>query len=346
MLSAAHVLDQQTRLTERLIRPTPIQADFMRYHMEQSIADNGNLTTMFHPVLPADHRRPVTIANAVEMMHLCAGGLARAITYQVTAEMVAAMRQVFENTWTGPDLIHSAELPAEAGFVWLNEPWRIGTVNPFNVRALSWDYLSVWANEAGTGTPHRYFGCVRVCLWRWHEDLVPGEEKASRELGQLLMTHTAMVPLDLEVIKDSEPFTDAGPRAESFMALLHLLWVFLGTEIVATTPAPIPREFRRRAARTLDHTEVRVVTLRKIRHHDSGDPDAPPSLRDWTCRWAVQGHYRHRERPEDGHHATASGADKVCAVCGQQLAWVRPYLKGPDGLPLRVTEHTVYKLAR
>ena len=34
-----------------------------------------------------------------------------------------------------------------------------------------------------------------------------------------------------------------------------------------------------------------------------------------------------------------------CAVCETRITRIRPYVKGPDGLPLRAIEH-VYRLAR
>lgn len=77
-----------------------------------------------------------------------------------------------------------------------------------------------------------------------------------------------------------------------------------------------PDRATRRAAKRarLDIDAVTVIRLRRLVHRD---PDAHRDV-DWQCRWIVRGHWR---RLADGRQT-----------------YVHPYVKGPEGLPLRVTE--------
>jgi hypothetical protein len=73
---------------------------------------------------------------------------------------------------------------------------------------------------------------------------------------------------------------------------------------------------------------------------------------DWSCRWLVQGFYRH-VRGEHGHKPVPRwhGKQMVCETCWQKeaelvpVSWVRPHLRGPEGKPLKASQ-TLYKLAR
>jgi hypothetical protein len=350
-LTASQVLHQHVLLADRMRKPDPDVADFLRYHMNSLIKDYGRASSMFHPIIRAGYTGHVDQRKADDMCRLIGGGLTAATTYQVAANMVADMRAVFERTWLGPDIIHSAELPALNGFAWLDTPWKIGQEESFAVRAMSWQFAEVYA-MAEPGQPdlpadedHPY-PCVRVSIWRYQGDITDPEEKFSGMLGSLLITHSALIPLNMPFSKRTAA-AKGGETAttEAFLALIHLLWMFLGMEITASERAPIKAGNLKRAARTLVNPEVRVVLLRRLRHAT----DAPGTSRDvdWRCRWIVQGHYRHKQRPDSPHRAVAAGVDKHCARCGGELqAWVAPYIKGPDGLPLRATEQTLMRLAR
>jgi hypothetical protein len=348
-LTAAQVLHQHVLLAERMRKPDPYVADFLRYHMDSLIKDHGQASSMFHPVVRAGYRGAVKQSQADSMCQLLGAGLAAATTFQVAAHMVRSMRGIFENTWLGPDIIHGAELPCTSGFAWLDESWRVGKPGKdFTIRAISWQFTEVYVSEPGQPYvgPDAPFPCVRVTIWRYHGDETDTTERRfGRELGSLLITHTALIPMDMEFSKASQHDGDDQSTTEAFLALIHLLWMFLGMEITASERQPIKGANLKRARRTLVNPEVRVVLLRRLRHAT----DAPGTHRavDWTCRWIVQGHYRHKQRPQHPHRAVAAGADKHCTICGAELqSWVAPYIKGPDGLPLRATEKTIMRLAR
>jgi hypothetical protein len=352
-LTAAQVLHQHVLLTERMRRPDPLVADFLRYHMDDVIKDNGGrATAMFHPVIPAGTRRRVKIEEAQALAQLIGSCLAAATTFQVAGNMVRDMRSIFEATWEGPEIIHSREVPCTSGFAWLDEPWMIGPPRTgFTVRALSWQFTEVYTvNDLADPpiAPQDYpWPCVRVCMWRYGNDETDPREHFSSDLGSLLITHTAIIPLDMLMEKAAYDDEEEGgaPSTESFLALVHLLWMFLGMEITSTSRAQVKAGYLKRAGKVLHHPEVKIVLLRKLRH--AGEETGEHRPVDWSCRWIVQGHYRHKERPEHPHSAVATGSDKHCAVCGGQLSsWVAPYIKGPDGFPLRATEQVVMRLAR
>jgi hypothetical protein len=96
--------------------------------------------------------------------------------------------------------------------------------------------------------------------------------------------------------------------------LLQSLWS-MARQFVRAPERP-DRAQRRRAGRVgLRHDQaVTVVRLRRTRR----EPSADEREVEWSCRWVVRGHWR-----------------KLST--GRQT-WVRAHVKGPDGLPLRVTD--------
>ena len=179
----------------------------------------------------------------------------------------------------------------------------------------------------------------------WRHDLDADGDIDDR-LGPLVLTHT--VPLPLSMRLDKPAGGDLLASTDSFLGLVHTLWMFLGMEITSAERAPVSRQWRRQMQRrALKLSDIRVVLLRRIAH--SSGEEAGRRLTDWQHRWPVQGHYRHIRAPEGfaEHHGQAhvSGDEVACTTCAGRLAWVRPYIKGPDGKPLKVSR-TLMKLAR
>jgi hypothetical protein len=52
---------------------------------------------------------------------------------------------------------------------------------------------------------------------------------------------------------------------------------------------------------------------------------------NWACRWLVRGHWRRQWHPSTGQHVPK---------------WILPYVKGPDGAPLKPPTETVYSVCR
>lgn len=349
-LTPLGVLNAHAQLAGRMQKPSRAVASFVSYHMREGLEHYG-FTSSFHPVIPQGSGIRPTLEHGAQMARLIGHGLSEAVTYQVTAGMGADMRATYDNAMAGVEHIDKREIPSPAGFAWLDEPWLIGGQETgFTVRALSWEYTEIWTGDKSGSLDEvvavageaLLWPCVRLALWRWDGDEPDGLERGASQLGELVLAHTTVVPCGLRF---STPARRDAESTASFLGLIHLLWIYLGMEITSQERLKIPAARRKRAQKSLRHAQVRVVLLRRVKGvTEPGDGQS--RARWWSCRWPVQGHYRHRERPADGHHALASGTGKHCATCGQPLSWVQPYLKGPDGLPLHAPGKTVMKLAR
>jgi len=357
-LNAVGVLNVHARLTERMKNPQGVTARFIAWHLRQAVEEqwaSGLMTQgTFHPVVPIGSTALPTLAMGEDMARLIGRGLGRSVTYQVTAPMVRDMRTVYETRYDPAgfepvDMLDDKLIPSPAGFAWLDEPWRLSTVDGgFLVRALSWEFTEVWTLDdvvdpdemARIGNPPNLWPCVRVCLWRYQPD---SPDDTAPELGQVTLTHTALMPCQIRFIDPPDPAErDA---ANCLLALVHLLWLYLGMEISSSEKQGIPASTRKAVHKVIKRPDVRVVILRRTRPVGEGEPGH--RVVRWSCRWTVDEHYRHRVRPADGHKATvAEGLDKHCATCGGALSSVRSYPKGPAGLPWRKPAPVLMKLAR
>jgi hypothetical protein len=108
---------------------------------------------------------------------------------------------------------------------------------------------------------------------------------------------------------------------------LRVIWLLMQMEITAMTPEVADRHGRKRA-RNLFKTTIHVIRLRRAKKPTSR---APHRDIDWSCTWIVRGHWR----------KAPHGSFKD----GRTRTWIAPYLKGPDGQPLHVTD-VLYRLSQ
>lgn len=110
--------------------------------------------------------------------------------------------------------------------------------------------------------------------------------------------------------------------------LLHMA-AFLASPFVKTDPqrAHLANKVRRRyGSRVGDPVAVNVVSLRaEVREAVAVERGEGPQ---WKQRWLVRGHYRAQWYPSTSSH---------------KVIWVAPYLKGPDGAPLRPQTYAVVR---
>lgn len=106
---------------------------------------------------------------------------------------------------------------------------------------------------------------------------------------------------------------------------------FLSMPFIETQATPLPRPERRRMKR--ERREEPFIGTIILRHrqsdtHEKGDHSAV----DWSCTWIVSGHWRklHQPRISDG----------------AQTTYVHPYLKGPEGLPLKMPSKRIGLVSR
>lgn len=82
----------------------------------------------------------------------------------------------------------------------------------------------------------------------------------------------------------------------------------------------LPSDSRRAARAGIADTGVTVV---KLRHMKSAFEHGVARPVEWRHRWIVRGHWRNQWLPSRGVH---------------RPTWISPHIKGPDEMPLKVTE--------
>jgi hypothetical protein len=367
------VLDYHARLAAVLESDAAQVTSFFTYFIGDAWEKNHDRAAgMFYPIIRRS-RYKVTEEDGRKLAHILGDSLQDAVTYQVTSEMVQVMRSIWEKTQAGKIFhLDRREMPAESGFAWLDDPWQTFDVrgDSDRVRAVSWEYTTAWVRKENFphDTPWAQ-PSVRLSMWTLaqddrEQDRLPGYvlDRVERQLGKLTLLHTAVVPFDVRLGIPSKEEVDGS--ADSMLGLVHMLWMFLGMEIVTTRRHVPARAFRRRALRSILHGEVHVVLLRRLAHPETGE-DVTHREVDWTCQWVVQGHWRHWEKPDFGSHRAVvlygeeasdehfpecekqlkARPHRHCVQCGGPVSWVKPYIKGPDGRPLKVSR-TLMRLAR
>lgn len=351
-MTPGQVLDEHTRLYERLRHPPQMVTDFYATFFTERTArrleaDDDLLGPWLHMFVPARDEK--------EFLAMVCRPLYRAPTYQVSADIVAAVTATYQATISRGAVLTAADLPSETGFAWFDSPVVLTDAGGFSIatRAMSWgpqhvDYDEVfggggnWPEEIGRDG-------VRLTSYAHVDDAdsSTNQEAADRlrSFGMpLSLSHSAFVPF-------GTPLPVRGPEgdvtSDDIFRWAHVLWMFMCTELVATARPQVERPYRRRAQRSVGAQSVNVVTLRRIRH---GDSEVRHRDIDWTCRWIVQSHYRHLDgypASEAPHHAKVFPGDREhCTVCKGRVAYIRAYVKGPDGMPLRAVPETVYRVAR
>lgn len=349
--TAAAVLDYHAGLHDLLAHPNPAILSVFRLWADHADASNS----AFGPTAFWPYRGP-GVPDDPGWGAKFAGGLARglftATTYQVMADMCEVAEAVYEETAAQAGHIAEMDVAADCGFLWLDKPFR--RTDPeghvVQVRAVTWSPQSVPSRAGGQKVPG-----VRVSGWaHWDADpeaaavfvrtefgTDPGIGRTLRLLGPLILSYTAVVAFGPE----HGSFGGSTDGHPALLHLVHALWLLLGMEITAVGRAGgVPRQARRRAMRSIRQGDVSVVTLRRSRR--DGQVGESREI-DWSCRWLVRGFWRHLESyaATRAHHEARGGPDGMCVTCGARVTWVRPYVKGPEGRPLK-SGRTVHRLSR
>ena len=348
-MTASEVLDRHRKLCEQMRDKTVITYidDVLGDVMRKANGHGGlvqarrELTSMAHPA-----------TSSAEFRGMLEKDLRDAQTFQVTAEMVDVVTAVYEKSAESVISLHEEELPASAGFIWLDKPQMSPDRNNLTVgnRAISWGPQAMHYPD-GAVRPG-----IRVTTWfsthdrdHFWNDKEEADWAAVHPDLDLLYSHSTVLPFGERVRSAALRDEKTGATRYDFIMWLHTLWAFMDTDIVSAPRQDVPRAFRRRAERMLKDPSVRVVMLRRVTSVTSPDDEVQHRDVDWSVRWVVQGHYRHLEK-YDGleHHAAPDYAEKAkkCALCGGKVTWVHAYVKGPEGKPLRVYQDTMYKLSR
>ena len=230
-------------------------------------------------------------------------------TYQVTRDMGLLAAQL---TRRGLDAqagftVDKRELPHPWGFVWLDDLLALHAENidgdgelDLAVRAFAWG--SDWGGDpwVGPGVWFYAFG-----------DAPAGSGCPLAPAWQGKIAYG-----------DGHGYETADEIVARFLVML---WRLLDMEITSVRSfGSGDRQLDKQARRSIRHDQVNVVSLRRPKHQPSSGEHRHV---DWSCAWIVRGHLRRYAQPiKSGPNA------------GQTMVWVRPYIKGPDGAPLKSSE--------
>lgn len=369
-LRPSQVLDEHVKLTEALRHPPDRVA---RYYdnFVQSVLEDAERTGgqsrreaaqvyLFHPA-----------KTGRDFATVLARQLAFARTYQISPGMVDAVTATYLKSVTHVGHMEEQEVPAESGFAWFDAPLVFTDVNGLRVlhRALSWSPSSVRFSDGDA------WQGVRITAWChtdddddfWDSDTMAWLKQIG--LDGLTLSHSVIVPFGQRFLRRQDmdvshsvtaPLMDqltmlgppegrvrggSMPVGDDLARWTHTLFMFLDMELVTTSTRELAeRHARKRGLRSLNHGDVNVITLRRTAHAKEGEPGHRNV--DWSCRWPVQGFWRHIEQyAESHHHAVPDETRAHCASCGARLSWVRPHLRGPADRPLKQARQ-LYRLTR
>jgi hypothetical protein len=108
---------------------------------------------------------------------------------------------------------------------------------------------------------------------------------------------------------------------------------WMDQQILVDTPGHVERHRRKQLARESKvRPEVRVIELRRTKQAHRSEPGGDALPVNWSCQWVVDGHWRHQP-------------------CGpgrtdRRLIYITPYVKGPEGLPMKTRARKVYQVDR
>jgi hypothetical protein len=251
MFTSEQVLGEHSALTTRLRYPAYHVDEYMKLHVATTMKLDGGAAAghMFWPLIKRSENRPAPDIGE-RLARLLGGDLFEAETIQVTAVMMAAMRDSAANLEV-PNRVDSDEIPFPCAFTWLDDPWELVDVEGtrYLVRVVTWRIVEALTDDG-------WHPGVRTSFWAWlDDDLARGRypvedrERILRTLGDLQLLHTTVVPLDHDFDRREDPRQTESTN--SSLIMLRVLWTWLGMEITDTTPENVPRQAAKRARRHL-----------------------------------------------------------------------------------------------
>lgn len=124
---------------------------------------------------------------------------------------------------------------------------------------------------------------------------------------------------------DDADWLRAGRQVGTWLTALLL---FLDQRILVEAPQRPDRAARRRLSPEHE-PQIQVIELRARQARRDGEADQHPV--DWHYQWVVRGHWRRQYYPSAQQH---------------RPVWVAPYVKGPEGRPLKAPSARVFAVTR
>lgn len=106
--------------------------------------------------------------------------------------------------------------------------------------------------------------------------------------------------------------------------------MFLEQEIVVQDRVSVGSAVGKRARNIREDSDCHVVSMRRA-HRENCQYHGEPSAVDWNYQWLVRGHWRNQWYPK---------AQRNVPI------YINPYLKGPDGKPMKTPAPTVFAVTR
>jgi hypothetical protein len=246
-------------------------------------------------------------------------------------DMIEYARESFQ-----PEPVLATDLFCAQGFAYMHRPqWIIDKHGkPMPLRAFAWMPIRV-SEESGMES-----GGVWVTFYCHRDDDQEAVERGGYDLttsafhgvphATLTVAHSFFLPYGVAAWEG----VPEGPHRDAMLeqwTMIQVLWR-LGSQVVRSVRVA-PRHARKDARRHgNDNEAVTVITLRKV---DAvvGDPsfnDSEGEGGHLSCQFVVRGHWRNQW---------------YSSLQAHRQIWIAPFIKGPEGAPLRKTQR-VFELVR
>ena len=278
--------------------------------------------------------------KAKDVQNALIWSLERADPYFVSCEMIDL---IINSMDTFPNIPLQNVVPVEPyGWVFFETPLRIN-----NHAQLPQTQAFLWSHQ--TCSPQGFLVPGHE-PFPWHQSCSPQGEPELDEQGNPVILEVAIdtfgpptrnfMPIISHLdwplrdawsgwrVVGSEANTSIGEYERKFLAAF---WAFIRQDIVDLRLQPLSRAARRR--HHVPHNQapplIKTVELRRtLRSPGHGQESAPV---DWSCRWIVRGHWRNQYYRKTGTH---------------RPKFIPPYVKGPEGQPLKKKTFTLYTVVR
>jgi hypothetical protein len=222
-----------------------------------------------------------------------------------------------------PMTLRPEDLIVPFGFCWFARPLPLAVPDGFPRSLPLVGYA--WGEVPGRGvmlmpfspSPKRHSGApTQLTMWEY-----------GHSFEQLAESVTNLARKDAH-LKDRE--IQAVRRVEQ-MRYIAACTVFMQQRILTQHTERADRSTRRRLDRAgwTHDPEIKVIRLRRASSSPSSESGHEPV--EWTCQWVVSGHWRQQFYPSTNEH---------------RPVFVLPYIKGPEGLPLKAPAERVFAVVR
>ena len=293
---------------------------------------------------------------------MAGGMLWLAETFHVSSHMTDVIEGTMNTLPSYPLTIHN--IPAPIGWVYLAKPiswpfvqekWRESLQGHVLIRGFAWS--AVPHTTCAAGVEADYYGLCPNCKKRHLDSLYLITFVEFRDMGAdsisgilpgngILMPFQAGIPWDKTLVEDVSPWKaelgldtikakDLIDESAGGLRFFITFLAMLEQKCVITHSDNQPsRPTRKRMARMgwESRQEVKTVLLRSY-VYEKQDFDAVAEHRDvdWQCQWWVKSHWRDQWYPNLQTH---------------KPVLIMPYTKGPEGMPFKAPNKTLYDVVR